>query len=76
MDFNERIFELFGNRLSELEYMFGFNDIVSEKIDYVMLDLLDLSLGLSVQFVDENFEFVMLVGMFDVEIERENVIDI
>lgn len=76
MDFNERIFELFGNRFSELEYICGFNDIVSEKIDYVMLDLLDLSLGLSVQFVDENFEFVMLlfVGMFDVE--REIVIDI
>lgn len=73
MDLNERTFELLGNRLSELEYMCGLNDTVSEKTDYVMLDLLDSSL--SVQSVDENLELVTSAGMPDVETERENVTD-
>lgn len=44
MDLNERTFESLGNRLSELEYMCGLNDTVSEKTDYVTLDLLDSSI--------------------------------
>lgn len=75
MDLNERTFELLGNRLSELEYMCGLNDTVSEKTDYVTLDLLYSSLGLSVQSVDENLELVTSAGMPDVETERENVTD-
>uniref|UniRef100_A0A8W8NP22 Tyr recombinase domain-containing protein n=1 Tax=Magallana gigas TaxID=29159 RepID=A0A8W8NP22_MAGGI len=75
MDLNERTFELLGNRLSELEYMCGLNDTVSEKTDYVTLDLLDSSLGLSAQSVNENLEPVTLppAGMPDVE--RETVTD-
>lgn len=55
--------------------MCGLNDTVSEKTDYVTLDLLDSSLGLSVQSVDGNLDLVKLhpVGLPDVE--RETVID-
>lgn len=55
--------------------MCGLNDTVSEKTDYVTLDLLYSSLGLSVQSVDENLELVTSAGMPDVETERENVTD-
>lgn len=75
IDLNERTFESPGNRLSELEYMCELNDTVSEKTDYVTLDLFDSSLGLSVQSVDGNLDLVKLhpVGLPDVE--RETVID-
>eukprot|EP00105_Crassostrea_gigas_P046736 XP_019930884.1 PREDICTED: uncharacterized protein LOC105348291 isoform X2 [Crassostrea gigas] len=73
MDLNERTFELLGNRLSELEYMCGLNDTVSEKTDYITLDLLDSSLGLSVQSVDENLELVTLPPAGLPDVERENV---
>lgn len=55
--------------------MCGLNDTVSEKTDYVTLDLLDSSVGLSVKSVDENLELVTSAGMPDVETERENVTD-
>lgn len=50
--------------------MCGLNDTVSEKTDYVTLDLFDSSLGLSVQSVDGNLDLVKLHP-----VERETVID-
>lgn len=75
MDLNERTFESLGNRLSELEYMCGLNDTVSEKTDYVTLDLLDSSLGLTVQSVDENIVLVTLPPAGMPNVERETVTD-